>query len=116
MTKKDNLKQALNEQFEKIQLLNKIRWWKARKVWGGLIFVCNKRRIYWKNLIWNYTWRYVRILKYYWRWEHKTKWKNYYYPHKRFVTPRQEMIYCDQMLKYLEELNNETNKSTKSSY
>lgn len=48
-------------------------------------------KIYWKNLIFNYTGRYWYLFKYYKHGLHKSKWKGFYYPGKKFWNSRQEV-------------------------
>ncbi len=47
-------------------------------------------KIYWRNLIWNYTGRYLRLYRYYKSGLNKSKWKTFYYPHKIFWNSKQE--------------------------
>jgi len=62
-------------------------------------------KIYWKNILYNYTIRYYKIVAYYWRGLHRTDWKRYYYVHKKFNTSKEEDVLFEKLSKEAEKLN-----------
>ena len=53
---------------------------------------------YWKNIIWNYTIRYIKLFSYYQNKSHKSKWKHYYYPYKKYESKKQEDLFFGKAL------------------
>ena len=57
-------------------------------------------KIYWKNLIWNHTIRYWKVWQYWCSCYPRSKWPQYYYPHKKFYTKKQEQKFHAEFHKY----------------
>jgi len=56
-------------------------------------------KILWKNLIWNYTKRYLLIIKYYWNGDYLSQWASYYYPYKKLSILAQKECLIREMKK-----------------